>query len=219
MATALVTGANRGIGLELCQQLTARGDDVIAVCRSRSAALDALGARIVDGVDVSLAEGIAHLRDALAGQSIDLLVNNAGILIPDNLNNLDFDNLTEQFRVNSLGPLRVTHALLGNLRPGAKVAIITSRMGSIADNGSGRSYGYRMSKAAVNMAGMTLSRDLQDTGIAVVILHPGMVATQMTGGRGIKPADSARGLLERIDELTMDATGTFWHAEGYPLPW
>ncbi len=219
MATALVTGANRGIGLELCQQLTARGDDVIAVCRSRSVALDALGARIVDGVDVSLAEGIAHLRDALAGQSIDLLVNNAGILIPDNLNNLDFDNLTEQFRVNSLGPLRVTHALLGNLRPGAKVAIITSRMGSIADNGSGRSYGYRMSKAAVNMAGMTLSRDLQDTGIAVVILHPGMVATQMTGGRGIKPADSARGLLERIDELTMDATGTFWHAEGYPLPW
>ena len=134
MATALVTGANRGIGLELCQQLTARGDDVIAVCRSRSAALDALGARIVDGVDVSLTEGIAHLRDALDGQSIDLLVNNAGILIPDNLNNLDFDNLTEQFRVNSLGPLRVTHALLGNLRPGAKVAIITSRMGSIADN-------------------------------------------------------------------------------------
>ena len=132
---------------------------------------------------------------------------------------MDFDNLTEQFRVNSLGPLRVTHALLGNLRPGAKVAIITSRMGSIADNGSGRSYGYRMSKAAVNMAGMTLSRDLQDTGIAVVILHPGMVATQMTGGRGIQPADSARGLLERIDELTMDATGTFWHAEGYPLPW
>jgi NAD(P)-dependent dehydrogenase (short-subunit alcohol dehydrogenase family) len=219
VATSLVTGANRGIGLELCQQLKARGDDVIAVCRARSAALDELGVRIIDGVDVSRAQGVARLKDALDRQPIDLLVNNAGILMPDNLNKLDFDNVTEQFRVNSLGPLRVTHALLGNLHPGSKVAIITSRMGSIADNGSGRSYGYRMSKAAVNMAGMSLSRDLQDRSIAVIILHPGMVATQMTAGRGIQPADSARGLLQRIDELTMDTTGTFWHAEGYPLPW
>ena len=219
MATTLITGANRGIGLELCRQLKARGDAVIAVCRSRSAALDELGARIVDGVDVSTADGIAHLQDALNGQSIDVLVNNAGILMPDNLDNLDFDNITEQFRVNSVGPLRVTHALLGSLHPGSKVAIITSRMGSIADNSSGRSYGYRMSKAAVNMAGMSLSRDLQGRGIAVIILHPGMVATEMTGGRGIQPAESARGLIQRIDELSMDGTGTFWHAEGYALPW
>ena len=219
MATVLVTGANRGIGLELCRQLAGRGDDVIAVCRSSSPELDALNVRVLAGVDVASADGVARLANELDGEALDVLVNNAGILISDNLNSLDFDAITEQFRVNSLGPLRVTRALLDNLQPGSKVAIITSRMGSIADNGSGSSYGYRMSKAAVNMAGMTLSRDLQGRDIAVVILHPGMVATEMTRGRGIQPADSARGLIERIDELNMDGTGTFWHAEGYALPW
>ena len=219
MATVLVTGCNRGIGLELCRQLHSRGDEVIAVCRSSSAELDELGSRVIEDVDVATEAGVARLRDELGGRAIDVLVNNAGILLPDNLDTLDFNAITEQFRVNSLGPLRVTHALLGNLHGGAKVAIITSRMGSIADNGSGRSYGYRMSKAAVNMAGMTLSRDLEPRGIAVIILHPGWVATEMTGRQGIEPAVSAGGLIQRIDELDMDGTGAFWHAEGYVLPW
>ena len=127
--------------------------------------------------------------------------------------------MIEQFRVNSLGPLRVTQALADNLHEGSKVAIVSSRVGSIADNSSGNYYGYRMSKSAVNMAGMNLRHDLEPRGIAVALLHPGLVATEMTGGQGIKPVDAASGLVARIDELSLENTGGFWHAEGYVLPW
>jgi NAD(P)-dependent dehydrogenase (short-subunit alcohol dehydrogenase family) len=99
------------------------------------------------------------------------------------------------------------------------VAIVTSRMGSIADNGSGGYYGYRASKVAVNMIGKSLARDLEGRGVAVALLHPGMVATETTGGQGIEPAQAARGLIDRIDQLTLETTGRFWHAEGYELPW
>ena len=125
----------------------------------------------------------------------------------------------EQYRVNALGPLRVTEALSENLRKGSKVALISSRVGSIDDNQSGGNWGYRASKAAVNMIGTNLKHEFQPRGIAVAILHPGLVATDMTGGTGIAAADSARGLLQRIDELTLDNSGGFWHAEGYALPW
>ncbi len=219
MSTWLVTGCNRGIGLELSRQLAARGEDVIGVCRSTSDDLGGLGIHVIDGVDVSTDAGVARLVDKLGDRSVDVLVNNAGILHRDRLEDLDFDEITEQFRVNTLGPLRVTRALLGNLGEGSKVGIITSRMGSIADNSSGSYYGYRLSKTAVNMIGMTLARDLANRGIAVALLHPGMVATEMTGGQGIDPQDSARGLIQRIDELDIDKTGSFWHAEGYALPW
>ena len=219
VATILVTGCNRGIGLELCRQFHARGDDVIGVCRQTSDELEAIGIRVIDGGDVSTDAGIRRIKQALGNQPIDVLLNNAGILRRDNLQSLDFDDIGEQFCFNSLGPLRVTHGLLDNLRKGSKVAIVTSRMGSIADNSSGRSYGYRMSKAAVNMAGMTLSRDLESRGIPVALLHPGFVATNMTGGQGIEPGSAASGLIQRIDELDMDNSGVFWHAEGYVLPW
>ncbi len=219
MATFVITGCNRGIGLELVRQLDARGDDVVGVCRQSSEALDALGIRVIDGIDVSTDEGVARLAAALGEGSIDVLINNAGILRRDQLDELDFDAIAEQFRVNTLGPLRVTKALLQNLHDGSKVAIVTSRMGSIADNSSGGYYGYRISKAAVNMIGMTLARDLEPHGIAVALLHPGMVATDMTGGQGIDPENAARGLIERIDELGMQTSGSFWHAEGYVLPW
>jgi NAD(P)-dependent dehydrogenase (short-subunit alcohol dehydrogenase family) len=137
----------------------------------------------------------------------------------DTLDALDVEGMREQFEVNALGPLRVTAALLGSLGEGSKVAIITSRMGSVADNTSGKMYGYRMSKAAVNMAGVSLARDLAPRGIAVALLHPGMVATEMTGGRGISAEESVRGLLARVDGLTMETTGTFWHMNGEVLPW
>jgi len=115
----------------------------------------------------------------------------------------------------------VTSALLPRLGPGAKVALVTSRMGSIDDNSSGGAYGYRMSKAALNMAGKSLSADLRGRGIAVAILHPGMVNTDMIGGHGgqVEPAEAARGLLARIDELTLETSGGFWHANGQQLPW
>ena len=220
MGFTVVTGANRGIGLELTRQLSARGDAVVAVCRKRSVELDKLGVRVEAGIDVSDATSIAELAQRLAGVEIGVLVNNAGILRRESLDGLDFGGVEEQFAVNALGPLRVTAALLPLLRNGAKVAIVTSRMGSIADNGSGGYYGYRMSKAAVNAAGKSLARDLAGRGIAVALLHPGMVATEMTGGHGIPPADAAAGVLAQIDTLTLDASGRFTHAgTGEELPW
>ena len=218
MNRVLVTGANRGIGLELCRQLSARGDEPVAVCRQSSAALEALNIRVIEGIDVAVADAARVLSSRLEDLPLDWLINNAGILAVDSLDNLDFEGMEQQFRVNTLGPLRITSALLPNLSAGSKVGIVTSRMGSIDDNTSGGYYGYRMSKAAVNMAGMSLSRDLKDRGIAVA-LHPGMVATEMTGGQGVPVEQAASGLIARMDELELGSTGTFWHAEGERLPW
>lgn len=219
MSTVLVTGCNRGIGLELVRQLQQRGDAVIAVCREASAALRATGARIVEGIDVADGDAIQRLRDAIADQSLDIVINNAGILRRDAFGSLDYDDMLEQYRVNALGPLRVTEALAANLHEGSKVAIVTSRVGSIEDNGSGGNWGYRASKTAVNMIGRNLMHALSPRGIAVALLHPGLVATDMTNKTGIPAAESAAGLVARIDELNMQNTGTFWHAEGYVLPW
>jgi NAD(P)-dependent dehydrogenase (short-subunit alcohol dehydrogenase family) len=220
MATAIVTGANRGIGLELTRQLITRGDTVFAACRTASPALTATGANVVAGIDVTDGKSVGRLSDSLDGDAVDLLINNAGILSHESLDDLDLERIRHQLEVNALGPLRVTAALLPKLRRGAKVALVTSRMGSIADNSSGGSYGYRMSKAALNMAGVSLARDLSDRGIAVAILHPGYVRTGMTGGQGlVGPEESAAGLLARIDALTMESSGSFWHANGEPLPW
>lgn len=219
MATVLVTGANRGIGLQLCSQFAARGDDVIAVCRETTDKLSALDVRVIDGIDVGSGAAVETLCQELDGQPIDVLVNNAGILLRDTFGDIDYDLMVEQYCINTLGPLRVTEALADNLHEGSKVAIVSSRVGSIEDNGSGGNYGYRASKAAVNMIGTNLKHELLPRGIAVGILHPGLVATDMTSGSGIPPAESARGLIARIDELTLENTGGFWHAEGYALPW
>ena len=220
MATYLITGCNRGIGLHLVRQLIERGDDVIGVCRSSSEELRATGARIIDGVDVGSGDSMPALVDALGDTPIDVLVNNAGILRRDNnLGSIDYDTMIEQYRVNTLGPLRVTEAVLNNLGAGSKVIIITSRVGSIDDNSSGGNYGYRASKTAVNQVGMNLKHDLLPRDISVALLHPGLVATDMTGGTGIEPSVSAAGLIERIDALDLKSSGGFWHAEGYELPW
>ena len=219
MSTILITGCNRGIGLELVRQFNERGDTVIGVCRHASDELRAAGIRIVEGIDVSDGNSIARLRDELGDTPIDILLNNAGILRRDSFGSIDYDTMLEQYEVKTLGPLRVTEALAGNLHKGSKVAIVTSRVGSIADNGSGGNWGYRASKAAVNMVGVNLMHELRPRCIAVALLHPGLVATDMTGGHGIPPAESASGLIARIDELSLRNSGTFWHAEGYELPW
>jgi NAD(P)-dependent dehydrogenase (short-subunit alcohol dehydrogenase family) len=219
MATVLITGANRGIGLELCHQYADRGDDVIAVCRSPNQDLEQPGITVIDGIDVADDSVIGLLAEKLAGQPIDILLNNAGILTRETLDDLDLDRMRRQYEVNALGPLRVTKALLPNLHAGSKVAILTSRVGSVGDNSSGGIYGYRMSKAAANMAGKNLAIELKDRGIAVAILHPGLVATEMTDHAGVSTEHSASGLIKRIDELSLENTGTFWHAEGEILPW
>lgn len=219
MATYLVTGATGGIGLEFCRQLCDRGDTVIATCRNSSPELEALGVRVESGCDITSPEAVSQLVTNLNNIPIDVLINNAGILQRITLENLDFDSIRQQFEVNALGPLRITHALLPNLHSGSKIAIITSRMGSIEDNTSGSSYGYRMSKVAVGMAGKSLSHDLKPRGIAVAILHPGLVGTRMTNFTGITPNESVQGLLARIEQLNLDNTGTFWHSNGEVLPW
>jgi NAD(P)-dependent dehydrogenase (short-subunit alcohol dehydrogenase family) len=218
--TALVVGANRGIGLSLCKRFKVKGREVIAAGRRSSSALDALGARVELGVDVTDDARVAALAKRLEGVVLDELVCNAGILHEDDLDNVHLDDVRMQIEVNALGPLRVVKALRKNIRRGGKLALITSRMGSIGDNGSGGYYGYRMSKAALNAAGMSLARDLRGAGVAVAILHPGFVRTDMTAQTGsVDPDDAAKQLVERIDALSLETSGTFWHANGQVLPW
>lgn len=223
MGVCVITGSNRGIGFELTRQLVERGDTVIAACRHSSAELDALGVEVVAGIDVSDLAAAGRLREQIGQRKIDLLINNAGVLRRDQLGSIDaraIEDMLTQFRINSLGPLLITQALLPCFAGEARVGIVSSRMGSIADNTSGGYYGYRMSKAAANMVGASLARDLADRGVAIAVLHPGYVRTEMTGGGGDVDADTAAaGLLARLDELEISNSGGFWHANGEALSW
>lgn len=222
MNTIVITGANRGIGLALTRQYRDRGDSLVAVCRQSSSELDALGVRVESGIDVTDSDSLAELARRLSDVDIDVLINNAGVMRPTDFKDIEaqLDAYRLQFEVNSLAPLRVTRALLDRLGDGSRVAIITSRMGSIADNDSGGHYGYRMSKAAVNMGGVSMAQELSGRGIAVGLLHPGYVRTDMTGNTGnVDTDESAAGLIRRIDELTMENTGSFHHANGEELAW
>jgi NAD(P)-dependent dehydrogenase (short-subunit alcohol dehydrogenase family) len=221
MPFSIVTGANRGIGLALTAELKRRGHTVLAACRKRSPELDALGVEVLAGVEVSDAAGVERLKMAVGERQIDLLINNAGILVwGDHLGELDVAGIRKQFEVNALAPLLITDALRERLGKGSKVGLVTSRMGSIDDNTSGGGYGYRMSKAALNMAGKSLAIDLKGAGVAVAILHPGMVKTDMIRGHGqVEPEEAAKGLLARLDALTLETSGGFWHANGERLPW
>lgn len=220
MVVSVVTGANRGIGLALVRELQSRGAAVVAVCRQTSPALQALGVRVESGIDVVDRRSWSELVLRLANDKIELLIHNAGIAHFESLDAATPDNVLAQFQVNALAPLFLTRALLPRMRSRAKVALVSSRMGSISDNGSGGFYGYRMSKAALNAAAVSLAHDLRPRRIAVVILHPGAVRTDMTGHQGdLEPEASARGTLNRIDELQLDAAGRFLHQNGMVLPW
>lgn len=221
MASVLVTGSNRGIGLEYCRQLRERGFDVIAVCREPSPELQALDVRVEAGLDQSDPGMPADLTRRLDGLSLHWVILNAGMLESIGFDQLDEASIRRQFEVNALAPLRLVRALVGQMPSGGKLALMSSRMASIDDNTSGGSYGYRMSKAALNSAGKSLAHDLRSRGIAVAILHPGLVSTRMIGfnPRGISPEQAVSGLLARIDALNLDTSGTFWHANGEVLPW
>ncbi|MDX1458013.1 MAG: SDR family oxidoreductase [Marinobacter sp.] len=216
----LITGANRGIGLELARHYAQEGWRVIGVCREASDELQALAGQVIAGVDVTEDDGITRLTSELGDQPLDLLINNAGLLRDEQLGSIDFDSIRQQMEINAYAPLRVTEALLPNLREGSKVANITSRMGSIADNDSGGRYGYRASKAALNAFGKSLAVDLKPRGIAVAQLHPGYVKTRMVNFGGlISPEESAAGLAQRIEGLNLENSGSFWHSNGEVLPW
>ncbi|EKR72567.1 SDR family oxidoreductase [Leptospira noguchii] len=216
----LITGSNRGIGLELTKQFLSQGDQVFALCRKSSSDLVHLKpTRIIEGMDVLNSNSIQDLPSKLLDTKIDILINNAGILIPDNLQSLDEENVFTQFLVNALGPLQVVKVLLSSLKQNAKLIFLTSRMGSIADNSSGSYYGYRASKAALNAIAVSLAKDLSPRGISVGIFHPGMVATRMSGGQGISTTESVEGLIKRIESLNLHNSGKFFHQNGEELPW
>lgn len=210
----VITGANRGIGLELARQCQGRGDQVTGLCRQTSPELKELGVDVVEGVEVRSPGSLPEVG------KVDLLILNAGIWADEKLGELDYASMLEQFEVNTLGPLRVVEALVDRLNSGAKVGLMTSLMGSIAENSSGGRYGYRISKAALNAAGVSLAHDLKPKGVSVALLHPGYVATDMTKHRGTtQPPESVKGLLAVLDDLNLDNSGGFWNFRGESLPW
>lgn len=224
--TILITGGNRGIGLALTEQLSQRGAHVIVACRQASIELENLAKEnhrqitILSGIDVCAPISLTQELRILGISQVDVLINNAGLLHRESFDSLNFEQIEKQFAVNTFGPLRIVQACMPFLKAGSKIANISSRMGSIADNTSGSMYGYRMSKAALNMASVSLAKDFKPKGIAVIILHPGYVRTGMTGHNGlINPDQSASGLIQRIDDLSLETSGTFWHTNGESLPW
>jgi NAD(P)-dependent dehydrogenase (short-subunit alcohol dehydrogenase family) len=222
--TFLVTGANRGLGLEFARQLSARGDTVVATARRPDDAreLRDTGAR-VEALDVGAADSILALGEALAGLPIDVLINNAGQGVGGRLfEDEDLDSLEGFFRINVLGPARLAQRLLPNLRAGAARTIVnvTSKMGSIEDNTSGGAHGYRTSKAALNMLTKGMSIDLRREGFTCIVIHPGWVATDMGGsGAPLTAQESVRGMLEVIDGLRAADTGRFFDYQGEIVPW
>ena len=226
MATILIVGADRGIAHAAALQLRARGDHVIAACLGSGQDLAALGFEVMPGIDVTSDEAVAGLAATLAKRPVALewLFHVAGVLGMDELGQIDFQDMRRQFEINTLGPLRVAQALLPFLGAGAKVGIVTSRVGSLGDNGSGGIYAYRVSKAGANMVALNLHHDLAKRGIAVVALHPGMVATDLTKDYPgtfayIQPEAAAAGLIARMDALTLESSGQFRHANGDQLAW
>lgn len=216
----VITGANRGIGLNLCQQYSAKGYHVTAVVRQVSDELKALDVTVISNIDVANEGDIVALQSQLHGHKIDLLINNAGVFHNESITDMDFAAINQQLAVNAVAPIRVTHALIHSLGIDAKVAMITSRMGSITDNSSGGYIGYRMSKAALNAASVSLAHELKDKKIAVGLFHPGFVQTQMVNFAGdISPEQAAERLTQRIDELNVENSGGFWHSNGETLPW
>jgi NAD(P)-dependent dehydrogenase (short-subunit alcohol dehydrogenase family) len=216
----VITGANRGIGLAMAQHFKIQGDNVFALCRQTSDELNTLRVNVIEQIDVATDLGVKNMTTALANVNIDVLVCNAGILRDESLSDLNLDTIREQFEVNALAPLNVVSSLQKQLQQGAKVALITSRMGSIADNSSGGRYGYRMSKAALNAAAMSLTHDLASKNIAVGIYHPGYVQTDMVNyGGDISANESAQRLVKLINHLTLSESGIFKHSSGEILPW
>lgn len=221
MATICITGPNRGIGLELARQYRNRGDDVLAVVRVPTPDVSATGAEIFSGVDVSDEQSVGRLARELAGRKIDVLIHNAGIFRDRNgLKDMKLDAVREEIEVNTMGPLVIAKQLSPLIADGGKLAIVSSNLGSIANAQRPSGYGYNISKAGANMIGKMLSLELAPRQIAVLLLHPGWVATDMTDYEGpVTAPESAAGLIREIDGLTMDSTASFRTWDGQTLPW
>lgn len=223
-ATYVVTGANRGLGLEFSRQLSERGDEVIATARRPEEAGDLADLDTdVFRLDVADPGSVEEFARVIAGRPVDVLINNAGVGVDStDFQGLDPGDLMPFFEVNTVGPLRVSKALMPHLRAAEsrKVVNITSRMGSIDDNGSGGAYEYRASKAALNMVTRSMAIDLEGDGFICVVLHPGWVQTDMGGPRApTSPSESIAGMLEVIDDLGPPDSGGFFDYTGARVPW
>jgi NAD(P)-dependent dehydrogenase (short-subunit alcohol dehydrogenase family) len=224
---AVVVGADKGIGLEIVKALAARAETgVVAVCLGDGADAAPHAGAVIGKVNVTSGADVVRMAARLGERfkKIDVLFHISGIMSMDILGELDFEQAKLEFDVNALGPLRTVEACLPLLTEGSKIGIVTSRIGSLSDNSSGGQYAYRLSKVAANMAGLNLHHDLSKRGIAVRMLHPGMVKTDLVKiypgeFNYITPAQAAAGLIARMDELTLASSGEFRHANGELLPW
>lgn len=215
-----VVGANRGIGLEFCRQYS-KDNKVFAFCRKASDILNSVGVeQVIEGCEVTSLDSLTKAASQLNADKLDLLIHVSGVLSSQSLEDFDVGEIKKQFEINSIGPILSYKAFSKYLKSGSKFSVLSSRMGSVADNDSGGHYGYRMSKAAINMAAVSLANDLKGSDVAVIILHPGYVRTEMTGGNGLIDTDeSVNGMIKILSEKTMSDTGTFWHTNGEQLPW
>ncbi len=228
MPSVIITGANRGLGLEFARQYAADGWRVFACCREPQQAHDLhelaeQGENLtVHGVDVANHKQIDALAGDMSNEKIDVIISNAGIYQEGRFRELDYQAWVESFQVNTFATAKLTEAFVAQLGHSDKrlIVAITSLMGSIADNGSGGSYLYRSSKAALNAVMKSLAIDLKPRGIGALILHPGWVRTDMGGAGGeITPEVSVRGMRARIDDFTLEDTGRFLNYDGEELPW
>lgn len=230
MATYLVTGTNRGIGLEFVTQLTERGDTVLATCRDKDRADELLAlsekneALEVLQLDVADGDSLQRFPEQLDGRPIDVFINNAGVYGPKDapFGKLRQEDWAPVLHINAIAPVLLTQLLLDNLRKGdaGKLVYITSKMGSIADNSGGGQYIYRSSKAALNAAVKSLAIDLADEDLIVALLHPGWVETDMGGPNAlIDTRTSVSGMLELIDGMSAGTSGQFRAYDGKPIPW
>ncbi|MEM9621528.1 MAG: SDR family NAD(P)-dependent oxidoreductase [Pseudomonadota bacterium] len=225
MSHVVIVGADRGIAAGLVREYLRRGDQLTEVCQHAGDAWqDVPDVRVVPAIDVTSDAAVNHMADLMQDASIDVLIHVAGIGATDKWGQFDFDAMLQHYNLNALGPLRVVNALSANFAPGARIGIVTSRMGSLGDNQSGRMYSYRMSKAAANMLGINLYHQFRDRDVYVKLLHPGTVATQMTRQAPqwdsfTSPDESAAGLARQMDHLGPDTPPEFRHQDGTLLPW
>ena len=226
----LITGTNRGIGLEFVKHYLKNNEKIIATCRNKHSAKDLLelenttsNLSLVE-LDVSNPNSINEFISKIAGLPIDTFINNAGVFGPRNIEfgNFNAKEWLDVFKVNTIAPLLITQKILKNLRLGKdkKLAFISSKVGSIEDNTGGGMYIYRTSKTALNQVIKSLSIDLKDENFIAVALHPGWVQTDMGGPNAlIDTKTSVKGMIEVIDNLTPKNTGKFYNYDGSSIPW
>lgn len=228
MKTVLITGANRGLGLEFAKQYCEQDYNVIACCRDigHATELKSLSQHHdlikLHTLDVGNSEDIKQLAIELKSQSIDILINNAGIYRPSTIGNINKKEWMESFLINTIAPYEVTNYFLPHLLKGElkKIVSITSKMGSIDDNTSGGSYIYRTSKTALNSMMRSLTHDLKSQGIATLTLHPGWVRTDMGGPGGwIDTPESIQGMINQINRLSLKNSGQYIDYAGKPINW